>query len=64
MDDRLWVSLLAGVISPLFWLTVMGGSFWLVRRFFPKAEFWLFAPLKSVIGRLGTLRRPRGQQGD
>jgi hypothetical protein len=43
--------LIAGVLAPLFWLLVLSVSLWLVRRYVPGAESWLFAPLCVTVRR-------------
>jgi hypothetical protein len=49
--------LLAGIIGPLFWLLVLSTALWLTRRFLPRAESWLFAPLSQTIARAWTALR-------
>lgn len=43
---------LAGIIAPFFWLIVLSVALWLTRRFLPRAESWLFAPLGVTVRRL------------
>lgn len=53
---------IAGALAPFFWLLVLGLALWLVRRLFPRAESWLFAPLGVTVRRaaqhLRSRRRP------
>jgi hypothetical protein len=38
-------------LAPFFWVFVFAVPLWLCRRFFPKAEFWLFrANVRWLIG--------------
>lgn len=43
--------LIAGLLQGLFWWLVLGLALWLTRRYFPRAEAWLFAPVTQAIGR-------------
>lgn len=48
---------LGGAIYPLFWLFALSIPLWLVRKYAPKAEWWLYTPISQVIRRLaGSLR--------
>lgn len=42
---------IAGLLQGLFWWLVLGLALWLTRRFSPRAESWLFAPVTQAIGR-------------
>jgi hypothetical protein len=42
----------AGLLMGLFWWIVLGSALWLTRRFAPRAESWLFAPLGQTIARM------------
>lgn len=44
-------NLIAGLLAPFFWLIVLSLSLWVTRRFFPRAESWLFAPLTVTLRR-------------
>lgn len=52
-----WKHAVAGFVVPLFWLVILSVALWLTRRFFPRAERTLFAPVGVVLRRL--LRRER-----
>lgn len=58
---------LTGLIGPFFWILVTAIPLWLIRKYAPRAEWWLYTPLSQVIrrlvarvraGRLTVLRRP------
>lgn len=52
--------MVAGFLAPLFWLLVLSLALWLTRRYLPKAESWLFAPLSVTVRRaIRHLRHPR-----
>jgi hypothetical protein len=55
--------MLAGLIAPFFWLIVLSAALWATRRFLPRAESWLFAPLGVTVRRawraMTAARRPR-----
>lgn len=44
--------LIAGALAPFFWLVVLGGTLWAIRRFFPRAEAILFASPLTGLRRL------------
>jgi hypothetical protein len=46
---------------PLIWAFTMALALWLTRRYFPRAEQWLFSPLWGVIRRLAASVQ-RGRQ--
>ena len=49
------VAMGGNIIRVVFWLVVPATFLWLVRRFAPRAESWLFAPISQVIRRLANL---------
>jgi hypothetical protein len=50
-------------VKPFLLVVLLAVPLWLVRKWFPRAEFWLFSPLGSVIRRLaGRARRDRTAQ--
>lgn len=56
-----------GIAYPLFWLCALAVPLWLVRKYIPKAEWWLFSPITGVIRRLIGLafrRHPTNRQID
>lgn len=61
MDDGTFLrTALGGMLAPLFWLVVLAVPLWLIRKYAPKAEWWLYTPLSKVIGRLAKRAgRPR-----
>lgn len=58
MDRFLGVAFWA-IVGPLFWVLAMAIPLWLIRRYAPRAEWWLYTPLTRVIGRLAGLTRGR-----
>lgn len=64
MDDGAFLRTAIGAaIGPLFWIVATAVPLWLIRRYAPRLEFWLYSPLSKVIGRLASaagqrLRRP------
>lgn len=41
--DNDWLRyLVAGIVGPFFWLVLLAVILWIVRRFFPKWEKFLF----------------------
>ena len=49
------------LLIPLFWVIVLAVPLWLIRKFAPKAEFWLYSPLWTVIRRLAGRDQPESQ---
>jgi len=48
---------IAAALAPTFWVLVFAVPLWLTRRFFPRAEKYLFGPLYNVGWLIGhTLR--------
>lgn len=58
MDRFLGVAFWA-IVGPLFWVLAMAIPLWLIRRYAPRAEWWLYTPLTRVIGRLAGSTRGR-----
>lgn len=48
-------------IGPLIYLVIAAIVVWACRRWAPRAEWWMTAPITKVIGRLASLAR-RGRQ--
>lgn len=47
-------TVIVGAIAPFFWLVAVAVPLWLVRRYAPRAEWWLMSPISKVIGRLAS----------
>lgn len=54
MGDVLLRTAIGGFLAPLFWLVVLAVPLWLIRKFAPRAEWWLYSPLSKVIARLAS----------
>lgn len=57
----------AGLLAPLFWVLVIAIPLFLVRRYFPRAEKYLFGSVTYGLGwitgrTLGLLRRATRRQ--
>lgn len=52
--------LIAGALGPIFWFIVLGTALWLVRKFTPKWERWLFAGVGALIA--SGIQRLQGRQ--
>lgn len=57
MDETLLGRAIGFLLIPLFWVVALTVPLWLIRRFAPSAEFWLYSPLLTVIRRLAALAR-------
>lgn len=48
----------SALLAPLLWGFLLAVCLWLTRRFFPRAEYYLFGPLKRTDSLIaGTLKR-------
>lgn len=49
-----------GILAPFLWVLLLAVPLWLIRRYAPKTEAWLYSPISSVIRRLaGRMKRER-----
>jgi len=52
MNPSEWKFILGPLLAPIYWLIVLSVALWITRRFFPRAEWWLFSPISTVLKRL------------
>lgn len=52
--DRFYGAAIVGAIWPFFWLIALAVPLWLLRKYWPRGEYWLYSPLSKVISRLAT----------
>lgn len=55
--ERFFGAAVMGFIGAAFWLVALSVPLWLVRKFAPRAEWWLYTPLWTVIARLARTAR-------
>jgi hypothetical protein len=62
MDEHGFGRALGAFLVPLIVGTVLATALWVTRKFFPRAEWWLFSPISRVIRRLAARAR-QGRPG-
>lgn len=64
-DDgyRLLGVVIVAAIYPFFWLVAVAIPLWFVRRYAPRAEWWLMTPLSKVIARLASSAKEAVHRG-